>query len=219
MKMAAPPQTELGTEMPAATTATAGDGSDSNESLLPGSDSTEETDILEIPAEPVVQPLVAASPSAEDILVEGREPVPPAPMAASVPAVAGPAVAEAPATVAASDDPPAPVVKSRDAVASLRKCESCGFPVSEGRQYCLDCEKKNVRQAVALNSASVSNSAPTGVARPASAATANPTEIAGMVPHFLGGEPEEVSWLASHKLMIVAIVLAVVGVAGVLLLR
>ena len=141
-------------------------------------------------------------------------------MASTVPAVAGPAVAEAPPTVAASGDSPAPVMKSRGAVASLRKCESCGFPVSEGRQYCLDCEKKNVRQApVAVNSASDSTSAPTGVAPSASAATANPTVITGTVPHFLGGEPEEVSWLASHKLMIVAIVLAVVGVAGILMLR
>jgi hypothetical protein len=25
----------------------------------------------------------------------------------------------------------------------LRKCETCGFPVSEGRRLCLDCDEKN----------------------------------------------------------------------------
>jgi hypothetical protein len=32
--------------------------------------------------------------------------------------------------------------RSRIAVSQVRKCEGCGFPVSEGRKYCLDCEKK-----------------------------------------------------------------------------
>jgi putative methionine-R-sulfoxide reductase with GAF domain len=37
--------------------------------------------------------------------------------------------------------------RSRIAVSQVRKCEGCGFPVSEGRKYCLDCEKKQGRGA------------------------------------------------------------------------
>jgi putative methionine-R-sulfoxide reductase with GAF domain len=32
--------------------------------------------------------------------------------------------------------------RAKIAVAQVRKCEACGFPVSEGRKLCLDCEKK-----------------------------------------------------------------------------
>jgi putative methionine-R-sulfoxide reductase with GAF domain len=33
--------------------------------------------------------------------------------------------------------------RARIAVSQVRKCEVCGFPVSEGRKLCLDCEKKS----------------------------------------------------------------------------
>ena len=39
--------------------------------------------------------------------------------------------------------------RSKIAVSQVRKCEACGFPVSEGRKLCLDCEKKKPKDATA----------------------------------------------------------------------
>ena len=39
--------------------------------------------------------------------------------------------------------------RSRIAVSQVRKCEACGFPVSEGRKLCLDCEKKKPKDEAA----------------------------------------------------------------------
>jgi hypothetical protein len=38
-------------------------------------------------------------------------------------------------------------------------------------------------------------------------------------PNFLGGEDEEGSWLATHKLMVIAIVVAVIAIVVVVFLR
>ena len=34
-------------------------------------------------------------------------------------------------------------------MSQVRKCEACGFPVSEGRKLCLDCEKKKPKDEAA----------------------------------------------------------------------
>jgi putative methionine-R-sulfoxide reductase with GAF domain len=76
-------------------------------------------------------------------------PVQSAPVIPIHPEVAEPTV---PATVAAIEPPvvsltgaepesaPAPVP---EAMLRVQKCASCGFPISEGRTLCLDCEKKD----------------------------------------------------------------------------
>ena len=39
------------------------------------------------------------------------------------------------------------------------------------------------------------------------------------MPNFLSAEVDEPSWLASHKLMVIAVVLALIVLLGVLLFR
>jgi putative methionine-R-sulfoxide reductase with GAF domain len=54
--------------------------------------------------------------------------------------------AAAPAISPASSEPPsltALPVPVPEAMLRVQKCAACGFPVSEGRTLCLDCEKKN----------------------------------------------------------------------------
>jgi putative methionine-R-sulfoxide reductase with GAF domain len=116
------------------------------------------------------------------------------------------------------EEPPAPVVASRGAVANLRKCEACGFPVSEGRQLCLDCEKKKGRETTAVAKASIASTPGTSSAPSQSSAHAALSDAGGEMPRFLGSEEEE-SWLATHKFMVVAVVVAVVGIVVVLLGR
>jgi putative methionine-R-sulfoxide reductase with GAF domain len=101
---------------------------------------------------------------------------------------------------------------SRGTVAGLRACESCGFPVSEGRNLCLDCEKKIAQAPPPAPPAQVLEAASSK-----SIASA-PSPSVDDVPNFLGAEPEA-SWLSRHKLMVVAIVVAVIGIVAVVFLR
>ena len=104
------------------------------------------------------------------------------------------------------------------AVANLRKCEGCGFPVSEGRHLCLDCEKKR----------SLETDGPAWSAyRPASATDVE-TQISRssidspgqpQIPLFLGKDAAEASWLASHKYTVGAIAVAVLGIVALLFAR
>lgn len=70
------------------------------------------------------------------------------------------------------------------AFGNLRRCETCGFPVSEGRRLCLDCE------------------------------TATPGEIASVVdaPGIFGEEPQP-SWVRSHVYLIATAVIAAATIA------
>jgi hypothetical protein len=100
-------------------------------------------------------------------------------------------------------------------VASLRKCETCGFPVSEGRRLCLDCEKKakgqEASKPVVADESAGEPSAPAEV-------LLTPTSTTD-APLFMSSNQDETSWLADHKFMVIAIVLAAVGITAVLLLR
>jgi len=122
-------------------------------------------------------------------------------------------------TTVAREEPPAPVVASRGAVTNLRKCEACGFPVSEGRQLCLDCEKKKGRETTAVAKASIASTPATSSAASQTSTNSAPAGAVGEMPRFLGSSEEEESWLATHKFMVVAIVVAVVGIVVVLLVR
>jgi len=97
-------------------------------------------------------------------------------------------------------------------VASLRKCEGCGFPVSEGRHLCLDCEKKGTRIPVREETEGQA------VLPSAAVATVREAEVKDML-NFLAGEEEEASWMATHRLMVIAMVLAVVAIVVLLLVR
>ena len=106
---------------------------------------------------------------------------------------------------------------ARGAIANLKKCAACGFPVSEGRQLCLDCEKKKV-QVPAAAKPSARDEVSTNQAVEVSKASA-PQEQPAEMPRFLSGDEEEASWLAKHKLMVLAMVLAVVVILVMMMLR
>jgi hypothetical protein len=122
-------------------------------------------------------------------------------------------------------DPPEPIVDPQplavvtpplsSAVASLRRCEGCGFPVSEGRQLCLDCEKKMAREPLVAANASSS-----GIdVRGAGIDPTTPPAVPQEARLFLGEDGEEASWLSSHKYMLGAIAVAVAGIVALLLAR
>jgi putative methionine-R-sulfoxide reductase with GAF domain len=178
-------------------------------------------DILEIAADPPKPPVASTNFSAnEEILIETSEP----PLRGFQPAT-NPWTANKPPVDDTADvietknareiSPETPVVASRGAVASLRKCETCGFPVSEGRRLCLDCEKKAKGQeaskpVVADESAGEPSASAEVLLTPTSTSDA---------PLFMSSNQDETSWLADHKFMVIAIVLAAVGITAVLLLR
>ncbi len=77
----------------------------------------------------------------------------------------------------------------------IHKCSRCGFPVSEGRLLCLDCEAAEAKEG-----------------RPATV----PVQSDGFVPQFGGAGTSDESWLRSHwYVMAIAVVAAIV--VGVLL--
>ncbi len=76
-----------------------------------------------------------------------------------------------------------------EAMRKVQKCSSCGFPVSEGRTICLDCEKKQ--------------ESPLPSSEPAPAQ---------FVPAFLSSSPPpKESWLTDH-VNLLAIVVLIVGI-------
>jgi hypothetical protein len=119
--------------------------------------------------------------------------------------------------VAKAPEDAAPVVAvARGAIANLKKCAACGFPVSEGRQLCLDCEKKKVQVPAAAAKPAAEDKASTSQAAEVPSAL---QETTAEMPRFLSGEEEEASWLATHKLMVVAMVLAVVMIVVLMMMR
>jgi putative methionine-R-sulfoxide reductase with GAF domain len=88
-------------------------------------------------------------------------------------------------------DPPAvaPAVPLPEAMGRVQKCAACGFPVSEGRTYCLDCERKEGKPS----------------------ASAEPVAVE-FVPSFLNTSalPEE-SWLGDH-VNLLAIIVLILGI-------
>lgn len=76
-----------------------------------------------------------------------------------------------------------------EAMRRVQKCAACGFPVSEGRTYCLDCERKAVNPS----------------------ASSEPVAVES-VPSFLdiSASPEE-SWLGNY-VNLLAIVVLILGV-------
>jgi hypothetical protein len=133
----------------------------------------------------------------------------PPPVPAKEDAVAQVAVPEVAAPVAAV---------ARGAIANLKKCAACGFPVSEGRQLCLDCEKKKVQVPVEPAKPAARDEASTSQAVQVAKPLATDETTAEM-PRFLSGDEDEASWLVKHRLMVVAMVLAVVVIVVMMMLR
>ncbi len=140
---------------------------------------------------------------------------------------------------AASDgqDPEVDTSRVPTGLRSLRKCDACGFPISPGRSFCVECEEKNWRGRLTgatrrPSAAPAVNASPSttviSVAAPAtpSAQISKPAmqEVAqtslSTVSNFTlsGGLEPSRSWLSSYKYMIGA-VLAAAAVIAALLLR
>jgi putative methionine-R-sulfoxide reductase with GAF domain len=170
----------------------------------------EESDILEEPLELVAR--TAVDDEADDILSEELRPSPataagpdlptaPEPVRVGTAAVEAPAPQEAPA--------------SQGAVARLRKIEACCFPVAEGRPLCLDFEKKGS----ALPPKPIPPAAVPEPAPPTFSSDDDMDASSGPMPNFLGGgEPEE-SWIATHKLVVLAIIIGVIAIVAAAMLR
>jgi len=168
----------------------------------------EESDILEEPPEIVAQTTVE---EADDILSEAPRPAPVTAAAPDLPTASEPARVS---TTTVDSPAPREAPASQGAVASLRKCEACGFPVSEGRRLCLDCEKKGA----ALPPKPVPPVAPEPTA-PTLSSDDDMDAPSSPMPNFLtGGEPEE-SWIATHKLVVLAIIIGVVAIVAAAMLR
>ena len=104
--------------------------------------------------------------------------------------MAGPALVEtpAPAAVAHENPPDADLTTPISTIefGNLRRCETCGFPVSEGRRLCLDCE----------------------------AATPGAIASVGDAPEFFGELAESnPGWVRSHLYLIATAVVAAATIA------
>jgi len=113
----------------------------------------------------------------------------------------------------------APPTTARTEVSNLRRCEGCGFPVSEGRQYCLDCERKTAREQrlTAKNRARAMEPASEFASSSVQSGLTTPDDTP--MPRFLHDEPQQSSWLATHKFTLGVIVVVVAGIVIFLLTR
>ena len=172
---------------------------------------TDEVDILEEPAALETTPS-AIDPADDTIMSELEAPPQQAPRD-SLPA--GELAATISATPEVEPVAPSPVPASRGAVASLRKCDACGFPVSEGRHLCLDCEKKAPAQPPKAALAEPAHSEPQP---PVISSEADDELRDSPLPNFLADQPEE-SWIATHKLVLLAILIGIIAIVAAAMLR
>jgi hypothetical protein len=99
-----------------------------------------------------------------------------------------------------------------------QKCDSCGFPVSEGRTLCLDCEKKDAEKNPEERRFRVQDAQPESEFASASAASASSSAQAQdededkFVPAFLANSAStRVSWMSNH-VNLLAIVVLILGI-------
>jgi putative methionine-R-sulfoxide reductase with GAF domain len=172
---------------------------------------------VEIPAEDGVRQVSSAPIQPESAKPELEEPkfVEPSVFPAELPIISS----------SSSSLPPAPasaVASVPEAMLRVQKCASCGFPVSEGRAFCLDCERKNdnekkefekqrKKKASEIKQSSEEQSAPPD------SAMSPPEEF---VPAFLANAaPVKESWLANHVNLLAIVVLILCILVGVVVFR
>jgi len=152
-----------------------------------------------LPVEPTVLP-------AEPPVVRAEPPVIPA-----EPTVLPlePSLDLAPEPVPAPELQPASVP---EAMLRVQKCASCGFPVSEGRTLCLDCEKKETEKTAFAKKQREQEQDASSDSVGASAATSVPATPEEFVPAFLANAvPPQESWLADH-VNLLAVVVLILGI-------
>ncbi len=135
------------------------------------------------------------------------------------PELAKPELAEPPAVRAEPPEVPSPLPVSSlpaaapasvpEAMLRVEKCASCGFPVSEGRTLCLDCEQKDTgKKAREKEQGEIAPREP-GQDTASASGTAMEEEF---VPAFLANAlPVEQSWLANH-VNLLAIAVLILGI-------
>lgn len=204
----------------------------------------------EKPAEPAapatastVQPAMAGIAPAESAMasVVPAEPAPPEPAPADL---IPPQSADTGAALIPAEPPPqppqlsppepAPILESSplasvpEAMRRIQKCASCGFPVSEGRTLCLDCERKESQKKqseqeqlqakleeakldeVKLDKTDSAVTNPAGKETP-SELSAVPAPVEILPPFLANAVPVEESWLANH-VNLLAILVLIVGI-------
>jgi hypothetical protein len=124
------------------------------------------------------------------------------------PSLAATASVGLPLTTPSSSPAPVP-----EALRRMQKCSACGFPVSEGRTLCLDCEKKKQPEAVQKE-----------IRQPAQELETSPLAGSPMqeefVPAFLANaELAQPSWLSNHINLLALIVLILGIVVAVVVFR
>ncbi len=100
-----------------------------------------------------------------------------------------------------------------DSMLRVQKCASCGFPVSEGRSLCLDCETKKDEKIGRAQGRSEPVSP-----QPAESARATATEEA-LPPFLANATPVKESWLSDHVNLLVVIVLILGVLVAIVLFR
>jgi len=167
---------------------------------------------LNIPLNPRLEPESAEPEFAKPELAE----------AAALPAEPAVISPPQPATLAVSLQPaPAPIP---EAMLRVQKCAACGFPVSEGRTLCLDCEKKDTekkdfekkQRETAQGQAEQQKAEQQKIKQSKQEQDAPPASAAPMpeefVPAFLANSvPAQESWLANH-VNLLAIVVLILGI-------
>jgi hypothetical protein len=109
-----------------------------------------------------------------------------------------------------------------EAMLRVQKCASCGFPVSEGRALCLDCERKNDNEKKELEKQRKKEAAEAKPDNPEQGASAEaalpiPDEF---VPAFLANaKPVNESWLANHVNLLAIVVLILCILVAVVVFR
>jgi putative methionine-R-sulfoxide reductase with GAF domain len=112
-----------------------------------------------------------------------------------------------------------------EAMRRVQKCGTCGFPVSEGRTLCLDCEKKDTqkkefekRQGEKQGEKKNRHEHPTTLSVQGKSETSNATAATSQVsseefvPAFLADSvPVEESWLSNH-VNLLALVVLIMGI-------
>src|SRR6266446_860318 len=176
--------------------------------------------------EPTVLPVEPAAVLAEPPVARAEPPVVP-----GEPAVLRADPTVLPAEPSVDLEPgPEPELKPAsvpEAMFRVQKCASCGFPVSEGRTLCLDCEKKDTEKTAfarkqgeqeqgkieqqKIKQAEHEQDTSSGSVG-ASAATSVSVTQEEFVPAFLANAvPPQESWLADH-VNLLAIVVLILGI-------
>jgi putative methionine-R-sulfoxide reductase with GAF domain len=111
-------------------------------------------------------------------------------------------------------------VESGSLIANLKRCEVCGFPISESRRVCIDCEKKQAPPDRATQPDTVGSATGSSTFQaPSRPQKTSETSKPGEELQLFRPESDEGSWLSSHKYMIMAMAIAIVAIVIMLIAR